>query len=73
MHDIDDLERRGVPGVCVATVEFEDAAATQGARLGLDVACVFTEHPIQDRTDEEMVAIADAVIDQVIGALTGPG
>ena len=72
MHDISDLERRGVPGVCVATVEFEDAAATQGASLGLDVACVLTEHPIQDRTDDEMLAIADAAVDHLIAALTGP-
>ena len=73
MHDIDDLERRGLPGVFVATVEFADAAADQSASLGLDVAHVLTEHPIQDRTDDEMVAIADAAIDQLIASLTGPG
>ncbi len=73
MHDISDLERRGIPGVFVATVEFEDAAASQGASLGLDTACVLTEHPIQDRTDDEMVAIADRAIDDLLGSLTGPG
>lgn len=72
MHDINDLERRGVPGVFAATVEFGDAAEAQSAALGLDVARVLTTHPIQDRTDEEMVAIADQVIDQLIGAITGP-
>ena len=73
MHDISDLERRGLPGVFVATVEFADAAIGQSESLGLDVAHVLTEHPIQDRTDEEMVAIADAAIDQLIASLTGPG
>ncbi len=72
MHDISDLERRGVPGVFVATVEFIDAAQTQSASLGLDAARVFTEHPIQDRTDDEMLAIADQAIDQLISSLTGP-
>ncbi len=72
MHDINDLERRGIPGVFAATVQFSDAAETQSAALGLDVARVLTPHPIQDRTDEEMISIADAAIDQLIDALTDP-
>ena len=73
MHDISDLERRGVPGVYVATVEFEDAANAQARALGIDAAKVLTEHPIQDRTDDEMTAIADAAIEQLTAALVGPG
>ncbi len=72
MHDISELERRGIPGVFVASNQFIDAAATQTASLGLDTARVFTPHPIQDRTDDEMRAIADETIDALIGALTGP-
>lgn len=72
MHDINDLERRGIPGVFVATVEFAGAAADQSKSLGLDVAHVLTEHPIQDRTDEEMVAIADEAIAGLLSSLTGP-
>lgn len=72
MHDINDLERRGIPGVVTATVQFRDAAAAQSAALGLDVAAVFTAHPIQDRTDAEMVAIADQVVDELLHALTDP-
>jgi hypothetical protein len=72
VHDINDLERRGIPGVFVATVEFADAAVGQSKALGLDVAHVLTEHPIQDRTDDEMVAIADQAIDALLGSLTGP-
>jgi len=70
VHDINDLERRGIPGVFTATVQFSDAADTQSAALGLDVARVLTPHPIQDRTDEEMISIADEAIDQLIDALT---
>ncbi len=72
MHDIDDLERRGLVGVFVASEPFSEAAETQAGALGLDVARVFVAHPIQDRTDEEMVAIADAAIDALIQSLTGP-
>jgi hypothetical protein len=72
VHDINDLERRGIPGVFVATVEFADAAVDQSKSLGLDVAHVLTTHPIQDRTDEEMVEIADQAIEALMTSLTGP-
>lgn len=72
MHDIDDLERRGLPGVFVATVEFESAVDAQSAALGFEPAHVLTEHPIQDRTDDEMGAIADDAVDALVAALTGP-
>jgi hypothetical protein len=71
VHDIVDLEARGVPGVFVATVEFVDGAERQARALGGDPAAVFVAHPIQDRTDEEMVAIADNAFEQVIAALVG--
>ena len=66
MHDIVDLESRGVPGVFVATVEFVDGAELQARQLGADPAAVYVEHPIQDRTDDEMLAIADAAFEQVL-------
>ena len=70
MHDISDLERRGVPGVFVASDEFVTAAATQATALGFDPAAVFVPHPIQDRTDEEIAAIADASLDAVVARVT---
>ena len=70
MHDIVDLEGRGIPGVFVASREFVEAAATQATALGFpDVARVFVDHPIQDRTDAEIEALADAAIDAVLDAL----
>ena len=59
------LEGQGVPGVYVATVEFEDGGLHQAKTLGAEVASVFVEHPIQDRTDDEMLAIADAAFDEI--------
>jgi hypothetical protein len=70
VHDIADLERRGVPGVFVASSEFVDAAAAQAGALGFDAARVFVAHPIQDRTDDEMRDLADAALDEIVAALT---
>ncbi len=67
------LEGLGVPGVCVASREFIDGAEVQARALGADPAAVFVEHPIQDRTDEEMVAIADGAFDEVLKRLLGDG
>ena len=60
-----------MPSVSIASSEFEDAADTQARALGMrDAQCVFVAHPIQDATDDEMRDKADAVVDQVISALT---
>jgi hypothetical protein len=69
VHDIADLERRGVPAVFVASTEFIDAAAAQVRSIGLDVARVFVPHPIQDRTDDEMRALADAAVEEILSKL----
>ena len=69
MHDTVDLEARGVPSVFVATVEFIDGAVAQARALGADPAAVYVEHPIQDRTDAEMAAIADQAIDEILASL----
>jgi alkanesulfonate monooxygenase SsuD/methylene tetrahydromethanopterin reductase-like flavin-dependent oxidoreductase (luciferase family) len=71
VHDIIDLEERGIPGVFVASSEFVDAAAAQAAALGGEPACVFVPHPIQDRTDDEMRALADEAVAAVLRAVTG--
>ena len=69
MHDISDLEQRGVVGMFVASEEFKVATAAQADALGYDPAVVFVPHPIQDRTDEEMRQIADNAFDEVLSAL----
>jgi hypothetical protein len=72
VHDIVDLERRGTPGVFIASAEFVEAAIAQSTSLGFpDVARVFTPHPIQDRTDDEMRAYAEAAFDAVKAAIIG--
>jgi len=65
-----DLEARGVPSVYVATVEFEDGGLAQAKSLGADVAAVFIAHPIQDRTDAELIALADGALEELLSLLT---
>lgn len=71
MHDTVWFELQGKPSVSIASSEFVDAAAAQAAALGMrDARCVFVAHPIQDATDAEMNAKADAIIEQLVQALT---
>ncbi len=72
MHDIADLESRGLPGVFVASDVFIEAAAAQSAALGVTPASVFVAHPIQDRTDDEMRDLADAAVEALLARLTKP-
>jgi len=65
------LEGLGVPGVFIASHVFEDGAARQARALGADPASVFIPHPIQDRTDDEMIALADAAFDEIVDRLIG--
>jgi hypothetical protein len=69
VHDVIDLESRGLPSVFVATEEFVDGAAAQARALGADPAAVYVPHPIQDRTDAEIDAIADAAFERIAAEL----
>ena len=70
MHDIVNLEGRGIPSVAVVSEEFRSGAIAQGKALGFDPAVIYVEHPIQDRTDEEMGAIARGALAEILQALT---
>ena len=69
MHDIADLESRGLPGVGIASSEFMQAAAAQSQSLGFDPAMVFVAHPIQDRSDDELRALADQALPAILQRL----
>ena len=59
-----------MPGVFVASAVFVDAAQIQGDAIGFQPERHFVEHPIQDRTDEEMAEIADKAVDALVAKLT---
>ncbi len=71
MHDIVDLESRGIPGVFVATEAFVDGAERQARALGFDPAAVYVPHPIQDRTDEELRVLAADATEAIVRSLVG--
>ncbi len=66
-----ELEAGGTPGVYIASSEFAEAARAQGQALGFHPASVFVAHPIQDRTDQEVRALAEAAFAEVVQALAG--
>ena len=70
MHDTANLEAAGVPMAFVASTEFIEAADAQSRALGADPARVFVAHPIQDRTDAELQALADLAFPEILAALT---
>ena len=55
--------------VAVATTEFIDAAAVQAKALGTDPAYVFVPHPVQDRTDAELQAMAEGYLERILAEL----
>jgi hypothetical protein len=70
LRDVLELEGAGTPAVLVASSAFEQAARDQAAKLGQpDVRRVFVPHPIQDRTDDELRALARDAVDALEAAL----
>ena len=65
-----DLDERGIPGVMIATAAFQQAASAQCASLGYEPAIVWVPHPIQNRTDDEIRAIADEAMEEIEKKLT---
>jgi alkanesulfonate monooxygenase SsuD/methylene tetrahydromethanopterin reductase-like flavin-dependent oxidoreductase (luciferase family) len=69
LHDIRELDGRGIPGGFVASEVFRRAADSQGESLGFHPDSLFVPHPIQDRTDEELRALADASFPGVLALI----
>ena len=62
MHDTTNFEAEGRPAVFLASTEFIEAADAQATALGFDPAAVYVPHPIQDRSDAELHALADTCL-----------
>ena len=71
MHDIKGLEELGVVSIGIATTEFIDAADIQNKYLSYDPAVAYVDHPIQDRTAAEIIALADGIFDHIVSAVSG--
>lgn len=59
-----------MPGVLVATTAFRDAAAHQSRSLGFEPAITWVAHPVQNRTADELEALAEGAVAPVLAALT---
>ena len=67
-----DLDRRGVPGAMIATTAFEAAYRAQAEVLGFAPRVVYVPHPIQNRSEAEVRAIADEAVERIVAAITVP-
>lgn len=73
MHDGSNLDLSGVPTLIVATTAFTQAADVQSKALGYEPNMVWVPHPIQDRTDAELTALADKHCDEILSKMVAAG
>ena len=70
LRDVVEFEQLGRPAVLVASKAFARAAEDQSALLGQPgIRRVFVGHPVQDRTDDELRAMARAIAEDALAAL----
>jgi hypothetical protein len=70
LRDVISFEESGRPGVLVASSVFAQAAEAQAEALGApDARRVLVPHPIQDRTDDELRALARDAVDELLAAV----
>ncbi len=69
LHDLAEYENQGIPAVLVASSEFEAAVERQKDSLGTVPTVVYVPHPIQSRTDIELEALAESILDEVLSSL----
>jgi hypothetical protein len=70
LRDVAEFERAGKPGLLIASSAFVDASAREAEKLGHpDLRRVFVPHPVQDRTDDELRAMARQTVDEVVAGI----
>jgi hypothetical protein len=71
LRDVISFEEAGKPSVLAASSVFADAATAQAEALGApDARRVLVPHPVQDRTDDELRAMARDAVDDLVRAIT---
>lgn len=65
------LDQLGIPGLMVATTEFKPAAAAQSKSLGFEPEIIWVEHPIQNRSENELRDIAYDAFLPILNTLKG--
>jgi hypothetical protein len=73
LRDVLEVESLGRPAVLVASDAFVQGAAEQAELLGQPaLRRALVAHPVQDRTDDELRAMAGGIVEEVLAALS-PG
>lgn len=67
------MDARGLPGCFVVTTEFESAVDAQSKTLGFQPAIVWLEHPIQNRTGDELESLARDAMQDILSAIRQAG
>jgi hypothetical protein len=71
LRDVVEFEGAGRTAVLIASDAFAQAAEDQAGKLGqAELRRAFVAHPVQDRTDDELRALAVAIVDEALAALT---
>ena len=70
MHDIQNLDRRGIPGGFVCSEAFQEAAEAQSKSLAFNPAVVWVPHPIQNRTETELAGLAEAAMAEILDMIS---
>lgn len=71
LRDVLEFESLGRPAVLIASSAFVQAAGEQAALLGQPaLRRAFVAHPVQDRTDDEVRAMARAVAAEAMAAVS---
>ena len=68
-HDLNDLDKNGIPGVSVLTEEFRKAFQSQKQAIGLDAASIYVPHPMQNKTTEELHEFANNSIETILAQI----
>ena len=71
LRDLMEIEALGTPAVLAASSAFVQAADEQSVMLGQpELRRVHVAHPVQDRTDEEVRALARVAVDELLAAVS---
>ena len=71
LRDVISFAEAGRHSVLAASSVFADAAEAQAEALGApDARRVLVPHPVQDRTDDELRAMAREAVDDLVRAIT---
>ena len=71
LRDVMEFETLGRPAVLAASSAFAQAADEQSVLLGQpELRRVMVPHPIQDRSDDELRALAREAVEALLAAVT---